>query len=133
VSLKGGFPEGGCRESVKGYRPTCEGCQAAPALLYNLVEAVLVQCIDAVSTAASEGGGGNWDRIATMEMASRLGLQLRISAQVDVGVNRHFRNEKGPLEFDAAASTSSLRNLLIAHCYRYAFVSSNPSPSQLTS
>jgi len=124
--------------------------------LYNLIEATITQCIDAVTIAAADGnrwlprdlstelrrewvryvarthvdlnfdhrlqcafdlceelvqahpissfqiergGGGNWDDNKIDSITKRMGLSLQISVSAKSGIKRHFRNEKGALEF----------------------------------
>lgn len=44
-----------------------------------------------------KGGGGNWDDTAIEQIATRLGFQLRVSADAYRGIKRVFRDDLGAL------------------------------------
>jgi hypothetical protein len=57
----------------------------------------LVQALPVHKWKIDKRHGANWDESQIFQITVRLGLQLRVSPEVDEGVKRAFRDEKGPL------------------------------------
>jgi hypothetical protein len=59
----------------------------------------LVQMLPVTEWEVAKGGGGSWDDNGIEALGARLGFSLSISPSVKTRVKRHFRDEKGALEF----------------------------------
>jgi len=45
------------------------------------------------------GGGGSWDSLAIRHLNGRIGVELALPATIEEKLHRHFRDEKGPLQY----------------------------------
>ena len=59
----------------------------------------LLQMLPVTDWGVSKGAGGNWDDNRIEALGVRLGIDLSISEPVKLQVKKHFRNDKGTLEF----------------------------------
>jgi len=57
----------------------------------------LVQALPVRAWKIDKGHGANWDEKKIFQLTVRLGLHLRVSPEVDEGIKRAFRDDKGAL------------------------------------
>jgi hypothetical protein len=55
--------------------------------------------IEPVEITIPRGGGGSWDSKAIGKLSTRIGVELTLPATIKNKLHRHFRNEKGPLQY----------------------------------